>query len=45
MTRWEYKGIYVNENFVNELRKLGEAGWELVLVDTAGYFWFKRPIE
>ena len=45
MTRWEYKSVYPGERFTEMLRKLGEDGWELVLIDTSGYYLFKRPIE
>ena len=45
MQKWEYH-THVKQISEEELRRLGEQGWELVTalkMDTNAYYYFKRP--
>lgn len=45
--KWEYKTLLCNapmsEDVQEELNRIGDNGWELVVVNTPGRYIFKRP--
>lgn len=45
MQKWEYKVVDGSMGDLKEMEldKLGSEGWELVLHDERGFFYFKRP--
>lgn len=45
MQKWEYKVVdgSMGDLRDNELNELGSEGWELILCDVHGFFYFKRP--
>lgn len=45
MKRWEYKRLWISSDFDNDLKKLGEEGWELVAITQDSIFWLKREIH
>lgn len=45
MKRWEYTRLWMSSDFDNELKKLGEEGWELITITQDSLFWLKREIR
>lgn len=44
MKKFEYYSIHKDELTEASIREIGKAGWEMVLITSSGYIYFKREV-